>query len=756
MNYLRNFSLALLLLAANVAFAQTVIKDIRVEGLKNIEPGTVYGYLPLRVGDIFNDDKATGALRALFNSGLFKDAKLRLDKDTLVVTVVERPVIASITFEGLKEFSKDPLLKAFRDIGISEGRPYNSAAVNTAVQELKGQYFNRGFYSIQISADTKDNDVGNTHLTFTVVEGGQTKIKDVRIFGSKAFSASTLLDQIDLSGPTWLTWYTKANQYEPTKLNADVEKLRSFYLQRGYLQFQITSTEVLLSPQRDSLEVRLYVDEGKRFTVTDYQLTGDYLGRQSEFQDLVALKRGDIYNVEKVNQTTQAFNNKFASYGYTFSKVSAIPVIDAEAAKVSFTIEAQPRSRVYVRYVKITGNTRTRDEVIRREVRQLESSWYEGDKIKLSRDRIDRLGFFKDVEINTVDVPGTNDQVDLIVKVGEKPTAAVSVGASYSSSEKLGFIASVNQENAFGTGNSLGLEINTSSLQRTLALSQTTPYVNDQGLSRTLDLHYRTTYPSGVQGSDFKVTSPGAKVIYGIPVSEIDSIYAGLGVDIYRIELGSSPPTAYKNFVTQFGEKTTSFPITLGWQRDQRDSALVPTQGTYRRLFAEYSPGNELKFVRGSAQFQIYYPVTRRFTLAFNTELDAGKGLGGTSLPLFKTYYGGGLGSVRGYVNNSLGPVDSAGNVIGGNKLFYFNTELLSPFPGAGADRTLRWFLFADGGNVWGADQKLGAGGLRYSAGFGISWVSPIGPLKFNYGYPLNEKAGDRTERFQFQVGTAF
>lgn len=734
----------------------TVIENLRVEGLHNIEAGTVYGYLPLRVGDTITPDRATNALRALYASGLFKDVKLRMDGGTLVITVAERPGIASVEFNGMKEFSKDVVLKAMREGGISEGRPYSEATVASVVLELKRQYFDRGYYSVQITPQAKPNEQGNVALTFNVAEGGQTKIRSVHIVGNQAFSESTLLDQINLSGPTWLTWYTKANQFSESKLNADVESLRSYYLQRGYLEFRITSTEVYLSPARDAIDLKLVLSEGPRYTVTGFRLSGDYLGRDKEFESLVALKEGDTYNVDQLNQSTRAISDKFASLGYAFSVVNAVPQIDSANAKVFFTIESQPRARVYVRRINIQGNSRTRDEVIRREMRQSEAAWYDANKIRLSRDRIDRLGFFKSVDLSTQDVPDTNDQVDLIVKVEEKPTAAISVGASYSSADKLGFTASINQDNAFGSGNSIALSLDTSSSGRTLSLTQFTPYVNDYGLSRTTDIYYRTIKPYSAQGSDYSIVTPGAKLSYGIPITEFDTLYAGAGVERYSIKLDTGAPTAYVNYVNQFGEKTTGIPLTLGWSRDERDSALVPSTGSYKRLFAEYSPGTDLKYLRGSAQYQLYLPLTRRFTLAFNTQLDTGRGLGGHPLPLFKLYYGGGLGSVRGYATSSLGPRDSDGNSTGGNKRFQFNTEFLSNFPGAGADRTLRWFVFVDGGNVWGEDQKLGEDGLRYSYGAGISWVSPIGPLKFSYGYPLNAKPGDSKERFQFQIGTAF
>jgi outer membrane protein insertion porin family len=594
------------------------------------------------------------------------------------------------------------------------------------------------------------------NVTFTVTEGGVARIKDIRIVGSKAFSESTLLSQMDLNDGGWLSWYTKSDRYSRAKLTADLETLRSYYLNRGYLEFEVQSTQVAISPDKQDITITINVKEGQRYVVTGVKLEGDYLGKEEDFKTLVKIEPGEPYQAEKVADTTKQFTERFATFGYAFARVDARPEIDRATGRVAIVLAAEPQRRVYVRRINVAGNTRTRDEVIRREFRQFESSWYDGRRIKLSRDRVDRLGYFREVSVETDEVPGTPDQVDLTVTVVERPTGNLLLGAGFSSADRFSITASVKQENAFGSGNYLGFELNTSKSSRTLVFSTVDPYFTIDGISRSFDVYYRTTKPINSQGEDYKLITPGASVRFGVPFTEYDTVFFGIGAEQTEIRGSDALPEAYRRYRDDFGTKSTSMPLTIGWARDQRDSALVPNEGRYQRVNVDLSLAGDARYLRTNLQFQQYWPLTKRYTFAVNAELGYGKGLGDRPYPVFKNFYGGGLGTVRGFDQGSLGRPDLTGAYIGGNRRMNVNSELYLPIPGAGNDRTLRWFGYVDVGNVWAEDERMTADSLRASAGLGLSWVSPIGPLKLSYGRPIRYEPNDRIQRLQFQIGTAF
>ncbi|MCB2016382.1 MAG: outer membrane protein assembly factor BamA [Hydrogenophaga sp.] len=733
------------------------LKDIRVEGLQRVEPGTVFASLPFRIGDEYSDDKGTSAIRALFGLGLFSDVRLQVNGDVLVVIVEERPTVADVSFSGAKEFDADVLKKALRDVGLAEGRPFDKALADRAEQELKRQYINRSMYGAQVVTTVTPVDRNRVNLNFNVVEGDVAKIKDIRIVGNRAFSESTLRDLFDLDTGGWMSWYTKADRYSRAKLNADLETLRSYYLARGYLEFKVESTQVAISPDKQDMSVTINVSEGNRFVVSSISLEGDYLGKEQEFKSLVTMRAGEAYNAEEVTKTVKAFTDYFGTFGYAFAQVDASPVVDRTNNRVAFVLRAQPQRRVYVRRINVEGNNRTRDEIIRREFRQFESAWYDSDRIRLSRDRVDRLGFFTEVGIETEPVPGTNDQVDLTVTVAEKPTGNLSIGAGYSQADKLSFIGSIKQDNFLGSGNYLGLDVNTSKYNRQFVLSTTNPYFTQDGISRTFDLYYKTTRPYDAQGGDYEISTPGVGIRFGVPFTETDTVFFGMGAERVKVTQGDQLPEAY---VDQGG---TYLPATIGWARDSRDSALVPNSGRYQRVNAEIGVGGDRRYTKLTYQFQQYLPLSRQYTIAFNTELGVGKGLGGKPFPVLKNFYGGGLGSVRGFEQGTLGPTSevrgsTTGETvnIGGSRNVVFNLEFIAPFPGAGNDRTLRWFAFVDAGNVYGESESVDFSQLRSSAGLGVSWISPVGPLRFAFASPIRKFSGDKIQRFQFQIGTSF
>ncbi len=733
------------------------LKDIRVEGLQRIESGTVFASLPFRVGDTYNDESGAAAIRALFALGLFKDVRLDTQGDVLVVIVEERPSISEVEWVGLKEFDKDVLVKALKEVGIAEGRPFDKALADKAEQELKRQYITRSLYGAEVVTTVTPVERNRVKLTFTISEGGPSKIKEIRITGNQAFSEDTLKDQFNLDVGGWLSWYTKSDRYSRTKLNADLETLRSYYLSRGYLEFRVDSTQVAISADKQEISIAINVTEGERFVVSGVKLEGNFLGKDDEFKALVKIGLGQPYNAETVTETTKAFTDYFGKSGFAFARVDARPEIDRLNNRVSFVLQAEPSRRAYVRRINVAGNNRTRDEVIRREFRQLEAAWYDGDKIKLSRDRVDRLGFFTEVNIDTQEVPATTDQVDLTINVVEKPTGSVSLGAGFSSTEKVALTFGIRQENAFGSGNYLATEVNTSRYNRTIVVSTTDPYFTQDGISRTIDVFHRTTRPYLGDLNAYSLVSSGAGMRFGVPFSEIDTVYFGANLEQTSIRPGNSLPNAYVEYMQQFGTTSNALPLTVGWARDGRDSALVPTRGVLQRFNADLSVAGDARYVRTNYQIQQYTPLTKKYTLALNADLGWGQGIGDRPYPLFKNYFVGGLGSVRGFQQSTLGPSDSTNSLyLGGSKKVVLNGELMVPFPGAGNDRTLRLFAFTDVGRAFGENEKISLSELRSSYGVGLSWISPMGPLRFSYAMPIKRQVADKIQRLQFQIGTSF
>ena len=741
-----------------LALEPFAVRDIRVEGLQRVEAGTVFASIPVKVGDTYSDEKAAASIRALFALGLFKDVRIEANGGVLVVIVEERPTISEVDFSGTKEFDKDVLKKALRDIGLADGRPFDKALVDRAEQELKRQYISRSMYATEVVTTVTPIERNRVNLSFAVIEGDTAKISDIRIVGNKAFTDSTLLGLFDQDTGGWLSWYTKSNRYSRTKLNADIESLRSYYLTRGYLEFKVDSTQVAMAPDKQSIGITINVTEGDRFVVSKVKMAGNFLGKEEEFRSLITIRPGEPYNADQVAQSTKAFTDYYGNFGFAFAKAEARTDIDRSSNRVEITLVGDPSRRAYVRRINVAGNDRTRDEVIRREFRQLEAAWYDGEKIRQSRNRVDRLGFFKEVSMETQEVPGSPDQVDLTVTVAEKPTGSISVGAGLSSADGLGFTFGFKQENAFGSGSSLGIELNTSKYNRTVVFNTTNPYFTEDGVSRTIDVYQRTTKPY-TDIDSYSIETSGASLRFGIPFTDSDTIFVGGGVDRTTVVPGTLLPTVYQDFANQFGYSANAVPLTVGWARDTRDSALVPSTGRVMRVSGEWSVAGDLRYVRASTQYQQFFPISKKVTVAINGELAVGAGTSDLPYPVFKNYYSGGLGTVRGFEQGSLttGAQRAAGLIAtGGAKKFNVNAEVLSPLPGGGNDRTLRMYGFVDAGGVFGPNESIQFGDLRTSVGVGISWISPVGPLRLAFAKPINTFDGDKIQTMQFQIGTSF
>jgi outer membrane protein insertion porin family len=754
--HVRRLVAAVLAAAAGPVLAQEfVVKDIRVEGAQRTEPGTIFSYLPLRVGDRFDPDKGVTAIRALFATGLFKDVRLEADGDTLVVIVEERPSIAQVDISGVKEFDKDTVKKSLRDVGLGEARVFDRSLLERAEQELKRQYLARGLYSAQLTSTVTPVERNRVNVAIAVDEGDAAHIKAVRFTGNKTFSDGNLRDEIELSTEGWFTWYTKRDQYARQKLTADLEALRSFYLNRGYLDFNVDSTQVSISPNKEDVYITINLTEGERYTISGVKLSGEMLGLDDELQQLVDVKPGDVYNAERLNRISKRITDRLSMLGYAFATANAVPEPNRDKREVAFTILVDPGRRVYVRRVNVSGNTNTRDDIIRREVRQFESAWFDSEKVRLSRDRIDRLGYFEKVEVETPAVPGSLDQVDVNFNIKERPTGSIQAGVGYSSTDHIVLQASYSQQNVLGSGQAISLELNTSRANKTISLTHVDPYVTADGISRTTEIYERRSDLARLGLGTVDFTQRGGAMRFGVPFTEFDTVFFGLGYEGTDIGLTDVSPPAYFKYVNDFGETTNAAIGTIGWSRDSRDNLLVPNRGRYQRAFLEVTlPVLDLRYYRFTYQFQQFIPVTNKITFGSNAELAVGGGFNGKPYPLFKNFYAGGIGSVRGFEGGSLGPRDSLGNPTGGTRRFNGSFEMLAPLPGA--DRTLRALAFIDAGQVWNAQQTVRLSELRASSGFGLAWISPIGPLKLSYALPLRREANDRLQRFQFQIGTGF
>jgi outer membrane protein insertion porin family len=734
-------------------FRPFVVKDIRVEGLQRTEPGTVFNYLPVKVGETMNADKARAALRALYATGFFQDVRLDAENEVLVVFVRERPAIAQIDFSGMKEFEPDNVRKVLRELGMAEGRIFDRAVLDAAEQELKRQYLSRGMYAAAVQTTVTPLERNRVGISIAVTEGPVAKIRGINIVGAQAFPESELLDLFVLRTPGWLTWYTQHDRYSRERLGADLETLRSFYLNRGYLDFSLESTQVSITPDRRDIYITVNVVEGETYTVSEVTLAGQLLLPREELEPLIQLRPGDTFSRERLAASTKAISDRLGNEGYAFANANAIPNIDKAKRTVAFSIVVDPGRRVYVRRIDVAGNSKTRDEVVRREMRQLEGAYYDASKIQLSRRRIDRTNFFGEVTVETVPVEGSPDQVDVVYSVKEKATGALLLGVGFSSVEQIALSASITQSNIFGTGKYLSANINSGSVNQVYSLSYMDPYYTVDGVSRGFDVYKRVTDASDLAVGPYKTDSIGGGIKFGYPVSEQVTVDFGANVESVDLEIFTNSPLSYINFVRDFGTQYTYASGTAGWTLDTRDSLIITTAGSLLRASTELA-GGDLQYFRLGYQHQWYRPLTRKLTLHLGGEVGYAGGYGGKPLPFFKNYFAGGPGSVRGYRPFSLGPLDELGNTTGGNRKLVGTAEILFPMPGAEQDRSLRLAAFVDGGQVYA--DKIEFGELRYATGIALFWSSPMGPLRLSWAHPLNPRDGDRKQQLQFTFGTGF
>lgn len=753
-------------LYAGSAFALEpfVVKDIRVEGLQRTEAGTVFNYLPVKVGETMNDDLASQAIKSLYNTGFFKDIRIEAEGDVLIVTVQERSAIAQIDFSGNKSFPTDKMKEGLKQIGISDGQIFDKSQLDRAEQEIKRQYLSQGKYGATVKTVVSPLERNRVAVRFDIEEGAVSKIRDINIVGNHAFSTEDLRAEFLLTTPNWMSWWNKDDQYSKQKLNADLETLRSFYMNQGYLEFNIDSTQVSITPDKKDIYITINITEGEKYTISEVKLAGETLLPEDEVRKLLQIQAGDTFSREKITQSSKAISDRLSDDGYAFSNVNAVPELNKEQHTAAFTFFVDPGKRVYVRRINIVGNTRTRDEVIRREVRQLESAWYASNKINRSKERIRRTDYFSDVNVETPAVPGTSDQVDLNISVVEKSTGSVQFGAGLSSSQGVVFGVTVNQNNFLGTGNRVTAQVNTGKVNTVYSLSYTDPYFTPDGVSRGIDIYRRDINTSSLSNvGSYQSSSYGAGLRFGVPLNERDSINFGIATDFTKIDLQSDSPVRYLDYCgNTTGCTSNSIALSGGWTHDSRDSVFFPTKGVIQRITGEVTlPVLDLQYYKIDYKHAWYTEVFKDYTLMLNGEIGYADTYGNDQYPFFKNYYMGGVSSVRGYQTGTLGPKDVDPNTgriysVGGTKRLLGNAEFFFPVPGLKNSNQFKMSVFVDGGNVFGINDSYELSELRYTTGLGVSWISPFGPLKLVLATPLNEKEGDDTQVLQFQLGQQF
>lgn len=749
---------AILSLPAMVVADVFVIKDIRVEGLQRISAGTVFNHIPVKIGERIESEQSSSIIRELYKTGFFKDVRLEREGDVLIVFVQERPAIAKINITGNDSMKTDELLAGLKDIGLAEGRVFNNSVLDRIERELRRQYFSNGKYGVKLQSTVTPLERNRVAVDIAIKEGAAARIKRINIVGNTTFEEEDLLDQFQLGTSNMLSRVTKNDQYSKQKLSADLETLRSYYLDRGYINFKVNSTQVSISPDKSDIYITINITEGDVYNISDIKLAGRMAVPKEQIFPLIHLTRGTIFSRKDVVDSAERINSLLGKNGYAFANVNSIPEINEEKKTVDITFFVDPGKRVYVRNVNFRGNSNTRDEVLRREMRQMESAWFSSEQVKMSKERLRRLGYFDSVTVETPPVPGSTDQVDVNVTVKEKQTGNVMAGIGWSKSDGILFNSSISQNNFLGTGKRVIFAFNNSDSQRHYQVGYTNPYYTVDGISRGFDLMYKQTDFADVDTAKYKTDVASAGVNFGIPLNEFDRVRFDFRLINTEFDTGGDASTEVRQFETNNGDSFLDYQIAVSWSSDSRDSAIFPSRGSEQKLSAEATlPGSDLEYYRIEYSHKRYFPLSESLTLSLDGEIGYGDGYGDTKkLPFFKNYFGGGVKTVRGFKDYSLGPRDSNDDPLGGNMKLFANAEVTFPDPFGLAPETVRMGAFFDMGNVYDTDGDIDIGELRYATGLSLKWLSPMGPLGFVVALPLNDEGDDETENFQFTFGTAF
>ncbi len=735
-----------------------VVEEIRLEGLQRISAGTVFNYLPISVGDRVDSSRTAEAIRALFKTGFFRDVTVEREGNTLIIFLRERPSISSIEFSGNKSIQTEDLERSLKDVGFTTGRVFDRSIFDSVEQELRRAYFDQGRYGVKITSTVTPLERNRVAVNFDVTEGKVAKIQQINIVGNDVFDDDDLLDLFKLTTPKFWSFLTKSDQYSKQKLAADLETLRSYYLDRGYISFNVDSTQVSLTPDKQSVYITINITEGGLFTVSEVKLAGDLIVDPEELFDLVKIRQGDVFSRKLVTETSKELTDRLGAEGYAFANINAVPEIDEGKKEVALTFFVDPGKRVYVRRINFKGNTKTQDEVLRREMRQPEGAWISTTAIQRSKTRLERLAFFEQVNVETPAVPGTSDQVDVNFTVKERPAGNLLLGAGFSQAQGVVIQTSITQENFAGSGNRAGFAFNNSRVNRNFSFSWFNPYWTDDGISRGFEAFYRRTDAFEANLADYNLDELGGGITFGVPVSEFNTVNFGATIENTKFKPGSAASNEILAFRNEVGEEYNTLTLSVSHTNDTRDNRLLPNRGQLTRVSADVAvPGLDLTFYKLRLLHQRVFPLFKDFALALEGEVGYGDGYGDTGdLPLTKNYFAGGLRSVRGFEANTLGPRDSNGEPLGGSTKLVANAELIIPLPIITNTRSFRLTAFLDAGNVYGPGEDVDLEQLRYSTGITAVWLSPLGPMTVSIAAPLKKEPGDETQPFQFTFGTTF
>ena len=736
-----------------------IVDDIRVEGLDRISAGAVFNYLPISVGDSVDDQRSRDAVRALYKTGFFKDVRLERDGDVLVVIVTERETITDITFDGNKQIKTDDLIKGLEEVGFAEGEVFNESKLDKVVQELRRQYYANGKYGIRIDHELIQIDDKSVEVAFTISEGAAARIKQINIIGNEAYTDEEILSTFELTRPTWISWFTKDDQYSKQKLSGDLESLRSGYLDTGFVNFSVDSTQVSITPDKTDVYVTINITEGDRYTIGDVKLAGELIVEPDELQLWIWTRKGMLFSRKLLTESSKNITDRLGDEGYAFANVNSIPDMDDDAKVVNITYYVDPGQRVYVRRVNFFGNAKTRDEVLRREMRQLEGGWIATSQVERSKTRLRRLGYFEDVNVETPAVPGSTDQVDVNYTVKERPSGNLLLGLGFSQGAGLIFNTNVTQDNFIGSGNSVSFAFSNSEINQTFKLGYLNPYWTIDGIARGFDVSYAKTDAGNTNVVRFESTILSGGFSLGIPITEYN--FVNVGVSYEDTKIGTNPfflDPRLGRFLLREGSDFNVLRLRTGFSYDTRNASIFPDRGTMQRIRLQMAtPGGDLRFYKVDFDSRLYVPLTKKYTLVLKGRIGYGDAYGDTTeLPFFENYYAGGPRTVRGYEENSLGPEDFFGRALGGNIMLVGNAEVILPVPFLAEFKSVRLSSFIDAGNVYASQDRFELDQMRMSAGISGIWMSPFGLLSVSIAQPLRDQPGDEVQRFQFNFGTNF
>jgi outer membrane protein insertion porin family len=746
-------------LAASAQAATFTIEDIELEGLQRIAPGTVFTNLPVQVGDVFDDARSAEVVRALFRTGFFSDVSLRRRDNVLVVVVEERPAINEINISGNRDIKDDELMEALRQVGMARGRVFNRTVLERMENELRQQYFARGKYNVRIDVEVEELPRNRVDVNIDIAEGQVAKIRRIALVGNETFEDREVLRRFDSGIPRWYAFFSRKDHYSRQKLSGDLEKLRSKYLDSGFVNFSIDSTQVTLTPDRKDIYITVNVDEGDQYTLSDVRLGGNLIVDEEELMELVEIAPGDVFSRARITEAAERITQRLGDEGYAFANVNPIPEMDDENRQVALTLFVDPGQRVYVRRISFTGNARTKDEVFRREMRQMEGGWYNASNVDRSRVRLQRLSYVESVNIETRRVPGQEDQVDLDITVKERLSGSFTVGVGFAQSEGLLFNLGLSQENFFGTGNRLSLNFSNSRVNTIYSVSYVNPYYTMDGISRGFSLFYRETDASEADITRYATNRYGGTLTYGIPLTEFDTFRVTPGYEHVEVLTSSTSPVEVTDFLDRNGNNFDLYTLETSFTHDTRDRTVFATEGNLQRVGLKVAlPGSDLEFYKADYRMQWFRKLTDTLTFGFSADVGYADAYGDSlEVPFFEHYFAGGTRSVRGYRDFSLGPRDSTNDdPFGGTFRTTASTELLFPPPFLDDAGNMRMSLFFDAGQVYRSYEDFDAGEIRTAVGVGMTWLSPVGALTFSLAQALNEGPDDETQVFQFSIGAAF